>query len=89
MSAPLLRCVSEQTYLKEGDFWCQPSDVIYHENTMDILENRELSSIKGKDPVQVQPQRIRLRLRRGEKILNQDLIFHTLDFNFLCKIIKH
>ncbi|XP_077255158.1 integrin beta-PS isoform X1 [Temnothorax americanus] len=66
VSAPLLRCVSKQTYLKEGDLWCQPSAVIYHENTMDILENRQLSSIKGKDPVQVQPQKIRLRLRPGE-----------------------
>ncbi|KYQ55161.1 Integrin beta-PS [Trachymyrmex zeteki] len=67
VSAPLLRCVSKQTYLKEGNFWCQPSAVINDENMMDILENRQLSSIKGKDPVQVQPQRIRLRLRLGEE----------------------
>lgn len=33
---------------------------------MDIIENRQLSSIRGNDPVQVQPQRIRLRLRPGE-----------------------
>ncbi|XP_012529707.2 integrin beta-PS isoform X2 [Monomorium pharaonis] len=33
---------------------------------MHVMENRQLSSIKGKDPVQVQPQRIHLRLRPGE-----------------------
>ncbi|KAM0732640.1 Integrin beta-PS [Formica fusca] len=65
-SSPLLRCVSKQTFLREGHLWCPLSDVIHHENTMDILENWPLSSIKGKDPVQVQPQKIRLRLRRGE-----------------------
>lgn len=65
-SGPLLRCVSTQTFLREGSLWCPQSDVTYHENTMDFLENRPLSSAKGKDPVQVQPQRIHLRLRRGE-----------------------
>lgn len=45
---------------------------------MDILENWPLSSMKGKDPVQVQPQKIRLRLRRGErKISHGGFIFYA------------
>ncbi|KAL6266653.1 hypothetical protein P5V15_003493 [Pogonomyrmex californicus] len=66
MNSPFLRCVSNHTYTKKGEHWCKRSDVIQYNNTMKFLENRKLSSIKGKDPVQVQPQRIHLSLKQGE-----------------------
>lgn len=80
-SSPLLRCISKLTFLRKGHLWCPLSDVIYPENTIDILENRPLSSIKGKDPVQVQPQKIRLRLRRGKR-----KILHAKFLSFMCFI---
>lgn len=92
VSAPLLRCVSKQTYLKERDLWCRSSAVIYHENTMKIMENRRLSSIKGKEPVQVQPQKISLRLRPGEKnissrfILSYVGVFFFFFLSFFAKL---
>nr|XP_012225668.1 PREDICTED: integrin beta-PS-like [Linepithema humile] len=61
------RCVSKETYQKKGDLWCLPSNVVDKNSTMEITEDRMLSSKKGKVSVQIQPQRIRLRLRRGEK----------------------
>ncbi|KAG7201582.1 hypothetical protein KM043_004327 [Ampulex compressa] len=63
----LVRCVTRSKFQKEGDFWCRHSDVINDDAEMIILEDRPLSSAKGKDPVQVQPQKMRLRLRRGEE----------------------
>ncbi|EZA50855.1 Integrin beta-PS [Ooceraea biroi] len=65
-SVPLLRCVSRETYLKEGRSWCPESDVVYYNNTEETLEDLPLSSDK-KNSVQVQPQRMQLRLRRGEE----------------------
>ncbi|XP_014480334.1 PREDICTED: integrin beta-PS-like isoform X1 [Dinoponera quadriceps] len=66
-SAPIIRCVSYETARKVSHLWCTESDMVYYENTMTMTENRPLSSTKGREPVQVQPQRIHLRLRRGEE----------------------
>ncbi|XP_076245991.1 integrin beta pat-3-like [Calliopsis andreniformis] len=65
-SGPLVRCVSREKFLKEGDLWCPRSDIIDDSSSMSLLQNRPLSSAKGRDPVQVQPQRIQLKLRRGK-----------------------
>ncbi|XP_026673834.1 integrin beta-PS-like isoform X2 [Ceratina calcarata] len=67
VSGPLVRCVTRQKFLNEGDHWCKKSDVIDAASTMILLEDQPLSSAKGRDPVQVQPQRVQLRLRRGEE----------------------
>ncbi|XP_016773439.2 integrin beta-PS [Apis mellifera] len=64
---PLIRCVTREKFSNEGDHWCRTSDVIIETNKMLILENRPLSLTKGTDPVQIQPQKIDLRLRRGEE----------------------
>ncbi|XP_020286322.1 integrin beta-PS-like [Pseudomyrmex gracilis] len=63
---PPLRCVSHQTYSKENDLWCPPSKVVLYKNKMTIRENRTLSSDK-KNPVQMEPQRVHLSLKRGEE----------------------
>ncbi|XP_076668344.1 integrin beta-PS [Andrena cerasifolii] len=61
----LVRCVTREKFRREGDLWCPGSDVVDDVNSMVELKNRSLSSTKGRDPVQVQPQKIQLRLRRG------------------------
>ncbi|KAH0953620.1 hypothetical protein HN011_000489 [Eciton burchellii] len=66
VNAPLLRCIPREKFFKEGDFWCPRSSVIHYNNTMEILENLPLSS-KKHNSIQVQPQRINLRLKRGEE----------------------
>lgn len=66
-SSPLIRCVIREKFLLEGDYWCRIADVIDTVNSMVLVEDRPLSSTKGTDPVQVQPQRIQLNLRRGEE----------------------
>ncbi|XP_043581912.1 integrin beta-PS-like [Bombus pyrosoma] len=66
-NSPLVRCVTREKFSNEGNHWCRTSDVIDETNQMLILEDRPLSSTRGTDPVQIQPQRIRLTLRRGEK----------------------
>lgn len=73
VSAPLLRCVSKETYSKERDYWCQPSAVIDYNNTSSNIEDLRLSSIKDKDPIQVQPQKIKLILRPGERKISSRL----------------
>lgn len=72
MNNPLIRCITREKFSKEGDHWCRASDVIIEANKMLILENRPLSLTKGTDPVQIQPQKIDLRLRRGKYIYNRD-----------------
>lgn len=68
-NGPLVRCVTREKFLKEGDHWCKKSDVIDERDNMLLLENKPLSSAKGSDPVQIQPQRIHLTLRRGKRAL--------------------
>ncbi|XP_029033971.1 integrin beta-PS-like [Osmia bicornis bicornis] len=63
----LVRCVSREKFLKEGNLWCRETDVIDETSSMLVLENRPLSSTKGKVPLQIQPQKVKLRLRRGEE----------------------
>ncbi|XP_043256533.1 integrin beta-PS-like isoform X1 [Colletes gigas] len=63
----VIRCVTRKQYLKEGDRWCPHIDVVDDANSMKVIENRTLSSKKGTNPVQVQPQKISLKLRRGEE----------------------
>ncbi|XP_078049137.1 integrin beta-PS [Augochlora pura] len=60
-----MRCITRQKYYKELDKWCPESHVINDPNYLTILENRSLSFVKGSAPVQIQPQRVQLRLRRG------------------------
>jgi len=69
------RCLSKEMYQRKGDLWCLSSNVIYKNSTMEIIENRMLSSKKDKVFVQIQPQRIRLRLRRGK--INSVRIFEV------------
>ncbi|CAL7946615.1 unnamed protein product [Xylocopa violacea] len=66
-NGPAVRCVTRERLLNEGDLWCRKSDVIDEVSKMSLLENQPLSSTKGSDPVQLQPQRVRLTLRRGEE----------------------
>ncbi|EFN88858.1 Integrin beta-PS [Harpegnathos saltator] len=66
-SVPLLRCMSRETSLKRGRLWCPESNVVHYKNEMTKVDDRPLSSIKGKELIQLQPQAIRLRLRRGEE----------------------
>lgn len=61
----MIRCVTRERYEKELDYWCPQSDVIDDANKVTIVENRRLSSAKGAAAVQVEPQRIKLKLRRG------------------------
>lgn len=71
-ASALIRCVSRETLLKEDDAWCRKSDIVYYENTMKVVKNLTLSSEKD-NFVQVQPQKIYLRLRRGERENNQPI----------------
>lgn len=66
MNGPLVRCVTREKFSNEGSHWCRTSDVIDETSQMLLLEDRPLSSIKGTSPVQIQPQRIRLKLKRGK-----------------------
>ncbi|XP_054006047.1 integrin beta-PS-like [Hylaeus anthracinus] len=65
-NGPLVRCVTREKFLKERDLWCRDEDVVKDLNSVDLVEDRPLSSTKGTNPVQVQPQRIHLKLRRGK-----------------------
>ncbi|XP_047349920.1 integrin beta pat-3-like isoform X3 [Vespa velutina] len=67
MNGQIVRCVTRDKFQREGNLWCKNSDVIDIKSTMTILENRPLSSSKGENPVQIQPQRIKLRLRKDEE----------------------
>ncbi|KAK2576870.1 hypothetical protein KPH14_005497 [Odynerus spinipes] len=62
---PLIRCVTREKHIKEGELWCDQSHVVDNFTPITFVKNVPLSS--GKDPVQVQPQRIRLNLRKGEE----------------------
>ncbi|XP_066589275.1 integrin beta-PS-like [Prorops nasuta] len=63
----MVRCASRERFQAEKDLWCKESYVVDEQNHMELLKNESLSSIKGKEPVQIQPQRMRLRLRIGEE----------------------
>ncbi|KOC68093.1 Integrin beta-PS [Habropoda laboriosa] len=81
-NGPLVRCVTREKLLKEGDYWCRTSDVIDEANRMIMLENRALSSTKGTDPVQVQPQKIQLRLRRGNQAEDYQVdLYYLMDLS--------
>ncbi|CAK9831191.1 Integrin beta-PS [Anthophora retusa] len=67
-NVPLVRCATKEKLLKEGNYWCRTSDVIDEASSMVVLENRPLSSTKGMIPVQIQPQKIQLRLRPGNTL---------------------
>nr|XP_050851498.1 integrin beta-PS-like [Vespula vulgaris]XP_050851499.1 integrin beta-PS-like [Vespula vulgaris] len=67
MNGQIVRCVTRDKFRREGNLWCKRSDVVDIANTMTILENLPLSSSKGQNPIQLQPQRIKLRLRRDEE----------------------
>lgn len=75
----LVRCVSREKFSKEGNLWCRETDVIDETSSMLVLENRPLSSTKGKVPLQIQPQKVKLRLRRGKYHLT---IFIKLSWQF-------
>lgn len=66
VSTPAPRCVSKQTYLEKGDLWCEKSAVIDHKNRNQTIDDQQLSS-EDKEPIQVQPQKIKLYLRPGER----------------------
>ncbi|XP_014600603.1 PREDICTED: integrin beta-PS-like [Polistes canadensis] len=94
----IVRCVTREKLLKEGDLWCKKHDVVDIQNSMTIIENLPLSSVKGKNPVQIQPQRIKLRLRKDEEyriILKYsqaedypvDLYF-LMDISFTMRVYK-
>ena len=69
-SPPVFRCVTRDTFEKEGELWCaEKTKVISDSSEMEVLENRPLLSTKGSEPVQVQPQKIHLRLRIGLSII--------------------
>ncbi|XP_043480175.1 integrin beta-PS-like [Leptopilina heterotoma] len=65
---PIVRCVTRERYKKEGELWCaKKSEVVDDYSKLKIIEDRPLLSNKGSEPVQVQPQKIRVRLRTGEE----------------------
>nr|XP_031846906.1 integrin beta-PS-like isoform X2 [Nomia melanderi] len=66
-NSSLIRCTTRERYQKEGDHWCPRSDVINDANQVTVITNRRLSSTNGAGVVQVQPQKIQLKLRRGEE----------------------
>ncbi|XP_076279784.1 integrin beta-PS [Lasioglossum baleicum] len=63
----LVRCITREKYRRDRDLWCPLSNVIDNENSFIIDKDRPLSSMKGTDPVQIRPQKVHLRLRRGEE----------------------
>ncbi|XP_043487353.1 integrin beta-PS-like [Polistes fuscatus] len=94
----IVRCVTREKLLMEGDLWCKKDDVVDIQNSMTIIKNLPLSSIKGKTPVQIQPQRIKLRLRKDKEyriILKYsqaedypvDLYF-VMDISYTMKVYK-
>ncbi|KAI4504441.1 hypothetical protein M0802_000912 [Mischocyttarus mexicanus] len=98
LNEQIVRCVTREKLLKEGDLWCKKNNVVDIKNSMTIIENLPLSSIKGKNSVQIQPQRIKLRLRKNEEhriILKYsqaedypvDLYF-LMDVSFTMKVYK-
>ncbi|XP_012274157.1 integrin beta-PS isoform X2 [Orussus abietinus] len=64
---PIGRCVTREKFEKEKDLWCSNEMVIQEASTMNVLDSKPLMNAKGREPVQIQPQRIRLRLRLGEE----------------------
>ena len=64
----LIRCIPRDKYDKEKEHWCSSEYVVADMSSVEILENRPLHSSKGKDQIQVQPQKMRVHLRRGNKI---------------------
>ncbi|XP_015190709.1 PREDICTED: integrin beta-PS-like [Polistes dominula] len=95
----IVRCVTREKLLKEGDLWCKKDDVVDIQNSMTIIENLTLSSIKGKNPVQIQPQRIKLRLRKDEEyriILKYSQaedypvdLYYLMDLSYTMKAYKN
>ncbi|XP_033208227.1 integrin beta-PS-like isoform X2 [Belonocnema kinseyi] len=68
ISPPVVRCVTRERYEKEGELWCgDKSKAISDSSEVEFVENRPISNGKNRDPVQVQPQKIRLQLRKGEE----------------------
>ncbi|XP_015432904.1 PREDICTED: integrin beta-PS-like [Dufourea novaeangliae] len=91
INTPLVRCVTREKFQKESSLWCRLSDVISDDPTWLLLvENRPLSSTKGTVPVQVQPQRIKLRLRRGTylriKLLYSQAEDYPVDLYYLMDL---
>ncbi|XP_016841340.1 integrin beta-PS [Nasonia vitripennis] len=65
----LIRCSTRDRLESEKDRWCPAEFVVAGKSAFEILENRPLHSKKSKDPVQVQPQNMRVTLRQGEELV--------------------
>ncbi|XP_044583271.1 integrin beta-PS-like isoform X1 [Cotesia glomerata] len=61
---PSVRCITKSKFNK---LWCDPSNIINETSKIVIEKNIPLSSIKNREPVQIQPQKIKLYLRKGEE----------------------
>ncbi|XP_063976394.1 integrin beta-PS-like [Diachasmimorpha longicaudata] len=64
------RCIPRRVHeerIQQGRDWCFGHKIIDEVSSIAVEKNDSLSSVKGKEPVQVQPQNIRLKLRRREE----------------------
>ncbi|KAK1136188.1 hypothetical protein K0M31_000753 [Melipona bicolor] len=86
VNGPLVRCVTREKFSNEGSHWCRTSDVIDETSQMLLLEDRPLSSTKGTSPVQIQPQRIRLKLKRGKSFSSCQAEDYPVDLYYLMDL---
>ncbi|XP_030641735.1 integrin beta-2 [Chanos chanos] len=57
-----VRCNTKEALVSKG---CPENDIVSPLNNMNRLKDKPLSSTRGRDPVQIQPQEIKLQLRPG------------------------
>ncbi|XP_057329990.1 integrin beta-PS-like isoform X1 [Microplitis mediator] len=63
---PSVRCITRSKF---NEHWCPGDSSLIVNDTSSIIIEKDipLSSVKSKEPVQIRPQKIKLRLRKGEE----------------------